>query len=90
MFVPFLINHPKLSSKDVIKIFEKYSIETRPIISGNITKHPVFKNLDAKIAKNLKYTNFIHKKGFMIGCHQNLNTKSILQLKKALFELKNF
>ena len=89
MFVPFLIKHTKLKYNDVIKIFEKNSIETRPIISGNITKHPVIKDLNTKISNNLKNTNLIHDKGFLIGCHPGINMQSIKQLQKTFNELKN-
>ena len=88
MFIPFLIKHQKFNFNDIIKIFEKNSIETRPIISGNITKHPVFSNLNTKIAKNLENTNIIHNKGFLIGCHPGINNQSIKQLRKTLYELK--
>ena len=88
--IPFLINHPKLKYNDVIKIFEENSIETRPLIAGNITKHPVFKNLNAKISRNLNITNLMHEKGFMIGCHPGVNKGCIIQLKKTFNKLKNF
>ena len=88
MFLPFLIKHPKFNFKDIIKIFEKYSIETRPIISGNITKHPVIKNLNTKISNNLNNTNLIHDKGFLIGCHPGIKMQSIKQLQIVINELK--
>ena len=88
MFIPFLIDHPKFNFNDIIKIFERNSIETRPIISGNITKHPVFENLNAIISKNLTNTNIIHEKGFLIGCYPVIKTTPIKQLQKTLNELK--
>ena len=88
MHIPFLINSSKINSKKVMKIFEDNGIETRPIISGNITKHPVFNNLNVRITKDLKNTNLIHFKGFMIGCHSGVKKESIEQLKKSLNALK--
>ena len=85
----FLIGLSLENYNDVIKIFEKNSIETRPIISGNITKHPVIKDLNTKISNNLKNTNLIHDKGFLIGCHPGINMRSIKQLQKTFNELKN-
>ena len=38
--------------------------------------------------KKLDNINYLHSKGFMIGCHQNINTDSLNQLKKTILELK--
>jgi len=91
MNIPILITSKKIKTTEVIKIFENLGIETRPIISGNITKHPVFKKLDYKKDINLKNTNIIHKKGFLIGCHDSVTNKNFNQLQKAvnMLELKN-
>lgn len=88
MMIPLLIDHPKFNFMKIINIFEKNGIETRPIISGNILKHPVFNNIKVRSSKNLDTTNYIHKKGFMIGCHGNVTKQSIILLRKTLKELK--
>lgn len=87
MSIPILISHKKFDSKEIVKYFEKNGIETRPIISGNITKHPVFKKINYKKSKNLKNTNIVHKKGFLIGCHPSVNQNSIDKLNKVFTEL---
>ena len=63
-------------------------IETRPIISGNIVKHPASKKIELKCANNLKNTNLIHRKGFMIGCNE-FNNLIFNKFKKAMNELNN-
>ncbi len=52
MMIPLLIKNKKLNFLKITDIFEKHGIETRPIISGNILKHPVFKKIKYKKQKN--------------------------------------
>ena len=58
---------------------ENHQIQTRPIFSGNILRHPAFKNLKSsknKI-KSFKNSDYIMKNGLLIGCHQGLDKKNI-------------
>ena len=84
MNISLLVKLKKVNSKKIMEIFENCGIETRPIISGNITKHPVLNSIEYKSDNDLKNTNAIHQKGFLIGCHDNLTNKNFNQLKKQL------
>lgn len=88
MSIPLLSTNNKYSSKKISSIFEKYSIETRPIISGNITKHPAFENIKYNFGVNLKNANHIHEFGLMIGCHPNIMKKPFKNFSLAINELK--
>jgi len=88
MSIPLLITESKYSANRISSIFEKYSIETRPIISGNITKHPAFENIKYNSNVNLKNANHIHKFGLMIGCHPSTINKPFNSFKLAINELK--
>jgi CDP-6-deoxy-D-xylo-4-hexulose-3-dehydrase len=69
---------------NIIKIFEKTGIETRPIIAGNLLKHPALKNVKYRIGNNLTVANNLFNNGFMIGCHPGINHSSLQLLKKAI------
>ena len=69
---------------NIIKIFEKTGIETRPIIAGNLLKHPALKKIKYKIGNNLTVANDLFTNGFMIGCHPGINYSSLRLLKKAI------
>jgi CDP-6-deoxy-D-xylo-4-hexulose-3-dehydrase len=69
---------------DIIKIFEKTGIETRPIIAGNLLKHPALKKIKYRIGNNLTVANNLFNNGFMIGCHPGINHSSLQLLKKAI------
>ena len=58
---------------------EKNNIQTRPIFSGNILRHPAFKQIINKKNKlgSFKNADYIMKNGILIGCHQGLSKKDI-------------
>ena len=58
---------------------EKNNIQTRPIFSGNILRHPAFEGIISKKNKlnQFKSADYIMKNGILIGCHQGLKKKEI-------------
>ena len=75
--------------KDLQIYLEKNNIQTRPIFSGNILRHPAFKALISKRNNPnfFKNADYIMKKGLLIGCHQGLN---IRDLKYIHSKIRNF
>ena len=90
MNIPILILEKKIPVNYVRDCFEKFGIETRPIISGNILKHPLVENIKIKKDKELKNVNLIHNKGFMIGCHHMIDDKAYLAIKKVITFLNKY
>ena len=77
---PLIIKENKKFNRKKLQIFlEKNNIQTRPIFSGNILRHPAFKNLKSRQNKldSFKNTDYIMKNGLLIGCHQGLNKNNI-------------
>ena len=64
-----LIFHTNELRTKAIDVFQKYSIECRPIVSGNMLRQPVFSNLNLD-AKAYLGSEIIHDKGIMVGNHQ--------------------
>lgn len=87
MNIPILLNKKApINLEKVKKIFEDNNIETRPIIAGNILKHPVFKN---KFLNTFNVANNVLKNGFMIGCHPLIKKEQYSLIKKTTDKLKN-
>ena len=84
MNIPIIVNSSRFDAYKVKQIFEKNFVETRPIISGNILKHPVLKLIDFKKSTNLNNVNKIHKFGFLIGCHSSITNKQISLINKVV------
>mgnify|MGYP001395552296 CR=1 FL=1 len=72
---PLIIKENKFFNRKNLQIYlEKNKIQTRPIFSGNIMRHPAFKKLNSKNKINsFKNSDYIMKNGLLIGCHQGLN-----------------
>jgi CDP-6-deoxy-D-xylo-4-hexulose-3-dehydrase len=52
--------------------FEKNNIETRTIFSGNITKHPAYKNVEYIKIGNLENADEVMKRGMFLSCHPSI------------------
>ena len=77
---PVIIKKNKEFNRKKLQIFlEKNKIQTRPIFSGNILRHPAFKHLKSNKnnVNSFKNSDYIMKHGLLIGCHQGLNKKDI-------------
>ena len=77
---PIIIKKNKKFNRKKLQVFlEKKNIQTRPIFSGNILRHPAFESLISKKNKINSFPNsdYIMKNGLLIGCHQGLDKKKI-------------
>ena len=74
-----LKNNLKFSRKEFQIHLEKDKIQTRPIFTGNILRHPAFSCLISKKNKlnSFKNSDYIMKYGILIGCHQGLSITNI-------------
>ena len=90
----FLKNNVNFSRKKFQIYLEKNNIQTRPIFSGNILRHPAFRNLISSKNKlnSFKNSDYIMKNGLLIGCHQGLSMKNISYIHSTIlnFTNKNF
>ena len=84
---PIILKKNKKIKKKNLQIFlEKNNIQTRPIFSGNILRHPAFKkqiNKRNKL-KDFKNSDYIMKNGILIGCHQGLNFKHLQYIHRKI------
>ncbi len=77
---PIILKKNKFFNRKKLQIFlEKNNIQTRPIFSGNILRHPAFKSIINKKNKlnMFKNADYIMTNGILIGCHQGLKKKDI-------------
>ena len=86
---PVIIKKNKFFNRKDLQFFlERKNIQTRPIFSGNILRHPAF----AKLEKNDKNVNefsgsdYVMKHGILIGCHQGLKKININYIHKTFDE----
>lgn len=61
----------------LVEHLEKNGIETRSMFSGNITKHPAYKDSKFIVNGTLTEANFILKNSFWISCHPSLTKEDL-------------
>lgn len=62
--------------KDITSFLQSHKVETRPIIAGNMARHPAFKMFNHRIAGDLSAADRIMKRGFAIGNHHAINRQA--------------
>ena len=85
-----LKSNSKISRKDFQVYLENNNIQTRPIFSGNILRHPAFSSLISNKNKlnSFKNSDYIMKYGLLIGCHQGLSLKDISYIHSVISNYK--
>lgn len=59
-----------MDRSQVVKRLNNKGIETRPVVAGNIARHPVMNRLKVSDAPlNLPNSNLLHDTGFFVGNH---------------------
>jgi len=83
---PFICKTKKIKNK-LISIFEKYKIEYRSIVGGNLLEQPYLKNYKIESEKQNHNVDLLHYMGIYIGNNQFVTKKEINLLKKVLLEV---
>tara|TARA_E500000331_G_C17222406_1_gene698754 strand:- start:543 stop:1730 length:1188 start_codon:yes stop_codon:yes gene_type:complete len=89
---PIILKKGLNFNRKKLQIFlEKNNIQTRPIFSGNILRHPAFNSLVSKENRinAFKNSDYIMKNGLLIGCHQGLENKEINYIHKIILKFIN-
>lgn len=73
----------------VMKHLERNGVETRPIIAGNLARHPAIAQIRHRSAPLDACDALLHD-AFMIGCHPVLSTGSLTTLEYAITSLADF
>ena len=84
---PIILKKNILFDRKKLQIYlEQNKIQTRPIFSGNILRHPAFNFLKDKknILSSYKESDYIMKFGLLIGCHHGLNYKNISYIHQVI------
>lgn len=77
----------------VMETLEKNNIECRTIFSGNILKHPAYKDIEVKtmkingVADNLKFSDDVMANGVFISVHPSITDEMIQFIDKVLGDL---
>ena len=83
-------NDAPFTNKELADFLHKNNIETRPIIAGNMAKHPALKMYKHKIFNTLENCDNIMQNGIALGNHQHIDEQTcdytIYKIEKFLQE----
>lgn len=71
-FAFILKNNAPFTLAEITGFLKSLNIENRPVIAGNIARHPVMTHYEHRISGTLENCDRIMQRGFAIGCHQDL------------------
>lgn len=76
---------------DFLKHLESKDIQTRVLFSGNITRHPVYKQNGFlwRAASDFGNADYIMANGFLLGCHQGMDKPQVDYVIKSSQEFLN-
>jgi CDP-6-deoxy-D-xylo-4-hexulose-3-dehydrase len=71
--VPVICMPGVVERADLISFLDKRKIQTRPLFTGNITKHPMMQHVNYESHGALSGCNTIMEHAFWLGCHLELS-----------------
>ena len=86
---PIILKENKKYNRKKLQIFlENCGIQTRPIFTGNLLRHPAFSSIISSRNKLNGFPNsdYIMKNGILIGCHQGLTIKNLRFIHNAILK----
>ena len=84
MTLPFLVaDDAPLKKREVSQLLEKAGVETRPIIAGNLARHPASARFNTRAVDDMSVCDKLLDQGFMIGCHPERSAGALETLERA-------
>jgi CDP-4-dehydro-6-deoxyglucose reductase, E1 len=91
MTLPFVLDEAApVDIQTVKETLEESGVETRPMIAGNLSRHPAIRQFTTRSADTLSRCDALLTQGFMIGCHPAPAPGSMETLERALASLARF
>lgn len=90
MALPLTILDSSVRSQQAISFLENRGVETRPLIAGNIMKHPVSSNIQLQSASDLPGAVHHHEHSFYVGLSPLVSDQQIQKLLTTICELDSF
>ena len=76
----------KGSRKDLCDYLSDHNIDTRPIIAGNLAKHPALGKFEHRIQGELPNAQRVMENGFYIGSHPDMTQNQVIRISRVMSE----
>ena len=84
-----LLSSAPIDRNRVVDRLEECGVETRPIIAGNLARHPAVRQVPHRSSVPMPVSDALLRETFMIGCHPVLSPGSLATLERALTGLRD-
>lgn len=89
MMLPFEVaDDAPVDPAVAVAALESSGVETRPIVAGNLVRHPAMRNVVHRASASLANADRLLDRGFMIGCHPQASTAELELLERAFTTLE--
>lgn len=82
---PLTLKDAPFTRYELMEWFERHDIQTRPIFSGNVTKHPAFKEFKGEFPN----ADYVMEQGLLLGIHQGIGQEELEYIKKTYENFAN-
>ena len=76
-----------VSRQELVRHLEARGVETRPIIAGNLARHPGVTQIRSRAPESMPACDAVLRDTLMIGCHPIQSDKSLATLERAVASL---
>ena len=76
---PITLNNAPFTRYELVDWFESHNIQTRPIFSGNVTRHAAFREYRGDFPN----ADYVMEHGILLGIHQGLTQEQIDYIKQT-------
>jgi CDP-6-deoxy-D-xylo-4-hexulose-3-dehydrase len=73
-----------VSLKRVSKVLDSFGVEYRPLIAGNLMRHPMMNSINT--FRKFKNADFIHDNSYYVGNNEWVTEEQVKELTKVLNE----
>ena len=80
---PLTLKNASFTRFELVEYFEKHGIQTRPIFSGNVLRHPAFQ---IRSPEGFLGADYVMKYGILLGIHQGMDDVQIEYIKDTFKE----
>jgi len=88
MTLPMRVDpHHGVDRDATMRHLESNGVETRPVIAGNLARHPAIRQVPHRAPAQLPVCDELLRNSFMIGCHPSASPASLHTLEKAICSL---
>lgn len=85
-FILTIRDSERISRQKLTQFLENHQIQTRMLFAGNITKQPAFKEVNYRVAGDLKNTDKIMYDTFLVGVYPGLNDEKIEYMSEQIIK----